>query len=608
MKRSVSVFVVALLATVVSAFGQTFDLSLSQSSLPVNRKDSIIWANVQVSNSVEVQEIIFDVSVEYINCADFDVLVIPAECWGSDGKNDPSKWTEVTAKGKNMWSFRYWIDPVINSGKYLGQSNQLRRIMSFFLKAKQIIPLTGQVKITFSSFKVNGTDNKPVAGPTSRDIIVELGTLPPPELNLRLTNAQVIRNETTNRLTMDLEYSGKAFNSFSGDLVLPVGWPKPELSPATASINEVNGKWHISLAAEMPATTNWQKILGLTFNFPATASGLAEIKLNGLTVLSASKPITTASEIVTSVDLKQPFTVKETVKFVTDPQSQPIFSLDNYKQSGAGDMIAGLMIDNTDKVVKTVSFSIEMPDYFRIESVISAFDGGFATVQQTGLINGYRKYDVQLTAKTAWPANLSTDNPKTFLLFNLKFTDLDYGDLKLKMTSIVAKDASGAVVNATKSFDYTISMKPIFSRFKKGDSDFNFGNGKVDLADLQRLADYLAGKMPNRSNYQFWSFDYNGDGLVNQKDLTDMSRDLGISGVDEEELAKLNFSITSFGELKFNHDSDLIKDLELSVYTPTGSLVYQGKLNDQSRLPESIANGPYYWRLSSQFGNVLIIR
>jgi Ca2+-binding EF-hand superfamily protein len=323
---------------------------------------------------------------------------------------------------------------------------------------------------------------------------------------------------------------------------------------------------------------------------------------------SSGKVLTSVNELRSSVDLKQPFTVKETVKFVTDPQSQPIFSLDNYKQSGSGDLIAGLMIDNTEKVVKSVNFSIEMPDYFRIESVISAFDGGFATVQQTGLINGYRKYDVQLTAKTAWPANLSTDNPKTFLVDNFKFTDLDYGDLKLKLSNISAKDGSGAVVNATKSLDWTISTKPIFSRFKKGDSDYNFGNGKVDLQDLQRLADYLAGKLPNRSLYQFWAFDYNGDGLVNQKDLTDMSRDLGVSGVDEEELAKLNFNITSFGELKFNHDSDLVKDLELSVYTPTGSLVYQGKLNDQSRLPESIANGPYYWRLSSQFGNVLIIR
>ena len=85
MKLSVSVLF-ALLVSAVSVFGQSFDLSMNQSSYPVNRKDNIIWFDVHVANSPAIKDLVFDLKFEYIQCEDFGAEPIPAECFGADGK------------------------------------------------------------------------------------------------------------------------------------------------------------------------------------------------------------------------------------------------------------------------------------------------------------------------------------------------------------------------------------------------------------------------------------------------------------------------------------------------------------------------------------------
>lgn len=605
MKLSVSVLF-ALLVSGFSAFGQSFDLSMNQSVYPVNRKDNIVWFDVHVANSPAIKDLVFDLKFEYIQCEDFGAEPIPAECFGADGKKDESKWTQPTSKSTGF-EFHYWMDPG-KAADFLAESSQLRKIMSFFLKTKKTIPTTGQLKVIFDNFRVTDASGKSLPVPTSRSIIIELGNLPPSELNLRLVNAQVSRTETLNLVNLDLEYSGKSFDSLAADLILPSTWPKPVVSPAVASVTGLgNGKWRLVMNAVVPASSDYKKLFSLTLNFPADSRGPVELKLNNFLAQSAGKALTTATEISLAVDLKEPFSmVTETVKFLADA-SAPIVSLDKYKLTGYGELITGLKIDNLDKKIRSVTFQLTVADYMSLDNVVSSFDGSFGTVKKTSSTVGTNSYLVELVAKSFWPANLATDNPKLFAILNFRFTDLPYGFVNLKIENIIAKDSSGKSVNSTKLLDWTMDMKPIFVSFKKGDSDDNFGNAKLDQADLTRLIDYLAGRLKNPKLYQLWAFDFNGDGTINQKDVDELLKKISTNSVDEI-LVKSMIKISSYGLVNYQLD----ELASLVIYSSAGQLLYSDKLDGSGSIQLNLASGAYFWRLSTTsltgHGSVLITK
>ncbi len=608
------VLLFAILASVVTVSAQSFELKLIQSVYPVNRNEGIIWADVQVASDLAVKDLTCRVSLSYVNCVNFAAKPIPAKPVFSNSTNvDQSKWTGVSDNSDGTFQFHYWMDPN-KSVDYL-PAGELRKVMEFYLKTDKTIPDLGQLIITLDNFKVIGANGQVLATPSSRSITIELGKLPPPQMVIDLIEAPFVNRTTTvNNLSLRLDYlSSKPFKEMAFDVTSLVGWSTPAYSfisdPAGVTITPLTqNKWRVAIKANanFPISASYRKWFQLELAFPASASGNVEILLNNFSAKdSAGADLVTVTEIRKIIDLGKPVGGNsETVGFSVD--SRPVaISLDNYKTFGYGNLNFGVNIDNLLKQVKAVSFQMVLPEYFEIEKVVSSFDAQVATVKQLELKGGLRTYQIDMIAKATgvWLPNPATDNPREFARVFVRFVDLPYGYATYSFKNIVAYQPDGQIVNATKAFDMSIDFASFYSRFRRGDCKTdgiytNFGNGIVDRADLKLIEDYLAGRFPHPWLYQLWAMDYNGDGKINQKDVDDLTRDLGPNDVTEEntEVNATMLYTNSAGEFIFRVE----RTATLMVYNQLGSRVYTETLNSGRNLVAlPLGSGQYYWNISS---------
>ena len=608
------VLLFAILASVVNLSAQSFELKLIQSVYPVNRNEGIIWADVQVASDLAVKDLTCRVSLSYVNCVNFAAKPIPAKpVFSNSGNVDQSKWTGVSDNSDGTFQFHYWMDPN-KSADYL-PAGELRKVMEFYLKTDKTIPDLGQLIITLDNFKVIGANGQVLATPSSRSITIELGKLPPPQMVIDLIEAPFVnRTATVNNLSLRLDYlTTKAFKEMSFDVTSLVGWSTPLYSfvsdPSAVTITPLTqNKWRVVIRANanFPISASYRKWFQLELAFPASSSGNVEILLNNFSAKdSTGADLVTVTEIRKIIDLGKPVGGNsETVGFSVD--SRPVaISLDSYKTFGYGNLNFGVNIDNLLKQVKAVSFQMVLPEYFEIEKVISSFDAQVATVKQLELKGGLRTYQIDMIAKATgvWMPNAATDNPREFARVFVRFVDLPYGYATYNFKNIVAYQPDGQIVNATKAFDMSIDFASFYSRFRRGDCKTdgiytNFGNGIVDRADLKMIEDYLAGRFPHPWLYQLWAMDYNFDGKINQKDVDDLTRDLGPNDVKEEN-AEVNTTMlytNSAGEFVFTVE----RTATLIVYNQLGSRVYTETLNAGPNLVAlPLGSGQYYWNISS---------
>lgn len=599
MKTLFSLFLVAVLATSV-IFGQEFDLKIQKyHSDEVNRKDGILATNVYVKNDMIIKDLKFDILIEYINCENFKALPIPAECFKSDGANDPSKWTD-TSSSNGLFAFHYWMDQSTPS-HFLEPSSQSRKIMGFFLKTKKTIPFSGSIKMTFSNFVITDLNGASVSFKESRSITIELGNLPSPDFNLQLSSIKVARTEVLNNLSLDLEYSGKAFDSLSADLILPTDWSKPVITPSIADVSDLGGgKWRLAMAAKMPASgSGYKKLFTMTLNFPAHSKGQAKVVMNGITVKDSSKTLTGPGQLEKVIDIGNPFISpnKETVKLLPDP-SRPILTIDQYKKTGNGELVTSILVNDTIQDIKYLEFVMSLPNYITLYAAAKELQFGIVTKLTT--VGGRTTYKVVLEKSTgAWPANASTDNPKKFCLLSMLFTDMEFGVVQLQVHDIIMRNAQGQIVNLTKSFNIDVDTKQLFSSLKKGDVNFNFGDGLKSSWDAQQVIDFLSGKFKDPSYYQRWAMDYNGDGVINKKDVDDYVRDLAGTTSVEDDLSSPNEVIfTSYGEVL------TAEEIVLVVYSPTGEITYKDD-HVVGRELTSLQNGLYFWQAFARDGHLI---
>lgn len=621
-------FMVVLLMT--GLFGtellaQSFEMKFVTSEYPVNRVDNIVWIDVQMSNDQILKDLKFDVNLSFLEDGNPTTRVIPAYCLNPDGSNDPSKWTSATQLGQNSWAFHYWMDP--NRAEHFLPINLVfRKVMRFYVKFDTPIPDCGKMVVYCSNFRAMGVTN---TGAERSFIInpsynvshtVILGDCPDEQVIVNLAaNAVVNRGAQINQLKLRLDYlSPKAFKQISFDLLVPQGWGQPiaNFISDQATINMVpiaTDKWRVSIDAlssiGFPPSLTYKPWLEMVWNFPSQATGVVEFVMNKVETRDLSgQNLYTIKELRKSVDLGQSIDPSGVKFFITKPANW--FTLSDYNITRYGNVFMEFNIDNTKRNLKMVSFDISMPAYFNIQNTQILIDGAgrYADVWQTSTGNGLRNYTITALAplNSSWPANAVGDNPKVMMFIKFNFVDLPYGTVNFQIRNIIARDVDGIQVNETPDFDYPINFIPEFVRFKKGDSDYNFGNGALNWIDLNLLRDYLDGVFKDPSLYQLWAFDVNGDGVIDQKDY-DLLLDIinGTSSVKDEYDSEVQvYPNPSPGAVTIVNSTENIS--RLLIYDMSGNLVQEQEIQGVAQVNLTVS-GFYYYRITNGKSNEKIV-
>ncbi len=620
-KRLFTLFAVLLL-TAVNLFSDTFDLKMVKSTYEVNRKDTIIWIDVQVSNDQAIKNILFDVKLNFVGNDDCVVFPIPAYNVYPDGTKDLSKWTHADDKGNGVFQFHYWMAD--RAADYLPANLQFRTIMRFYIKSKDLLPDCGKLNVTFDNFQVTGVNSAGYAvnmsAPASREYLVNLGDCPPEETILNLSaDAQVTRTANVNDITVSLNYlSKKPFTELAFDLTTIPGASKPSTSFTRDGgnitvTNITTEKWRVTITGTFPTSNTLSKWLNFYWPISSQAHGTAQYIMNNFSAKDVNgKKLPVTKEIILNVDLGDPIDGIRTVRYSLSKHANDWFSLQNYETNKFGDMLLSLNIDNLDKSVKTTSFTIEIPNYFNLLKVLTTIDatGKEAEIKQIGSTASTKTYQVDMVAaiNVLWTPNNPNNNPRELAVLVLNFIDLPAGPASFVVDNISALQSDGQEVNATKHFSFAIDFLPEFWRFKKGDSNYNFGDGVVDWTDLYLLGDYLNGIFKTPSLYQLWAFDFNADGVIDWKDYDDLNKYLGGSAVnDENSLTTTVYPNPSSGPVTFEFTSTDFTANSLVIYNIMGAVVYQGILiPGKNSINLNLPTGAYYWQVNASHGSLLI--
>ncbi|MEI6378399.1 MAG: T9SS type A sorting domain-containing protein [Candidatus Falkowbacteria bacterium] len=605
---------------------QNLTFQFVQSACPVNRTDQIVWADVRMSNDMPLKDLKFDVKLSYTQCTATGTP-IPARMTLADGNTkDETKWSKVTDKGNGISEFHYWMEPN-NPQDYLTASAVARKIMEFYVKFQSSIPDCGKMTISCSNFRAVGINGQSqevaMTVPSLAEIIINFGECAPPPTPINLSaDAQVIRNSQINELVVQLDYqSANQFSEMSFDLTAPVSWTAPNclFVSEVGSIGLIqvsNNMWRVTVkkaVGNFSASDSYKPWLTLNWSFPPAASGIIELTFNNFLAKDvAGLLMPVMKELKKTVDLGVLSSNLETVKFSLDKAAN-WFSMDGYKPLGYGAVTLLLEIDNQSKPVHSVTFRLIIPMYLDLKQAYATIEGKnvAAVFKQLSNTTATRTLQVTLTSTAAsWPVNQAGETNKELGRLVFGFTDLPAGPVVFSVSEIVSTQPDGQVVNQTKAFDYVIDFSSEFYRFKKGDSNHNFGDGVLNQTDLKLLQDYVGGRFSGASLYQKWAFDVDGNGAANADDIAALMKLMGISSVDEESLAnQLLWPNPSQGIVNLRL-AETDHNLRFVVYDLTGNIVSDVAVAaGQNQLRLNLVSGAYYWRISGlqpKFGVVVI--
>jgi|GEM_PF-1283597 len=618
---------------------QELKMEFVDGAYPVNRIDNIVWVDIKLSNTAILKDLKFNVNLSFQNDGNPTVRVIPAYCLDANGNNDQSKWTDTTRLGVNTWRFHYWMDPN-RSENFLPVNLIPRKIMRFYVKFDSPIPDCGKMTISCTNFTATGVTAQGQEFffesdklPPVVNHVVNLGDCPDEQYIINLAaNAVVMRTNTINELKLRLDrLNSKAFKTLSFDLTAPSGWNIPAYSlfsqPGDVNFSFISAnKWRVTVNTDdprgFPISLTYTPWLNLTWNFPKSASGVVEFVFNNFRATGvAGDSLLVIKELRKLVDLG-PGEPSYNVSFSMSKAGYNWFDLNNYLIDRYGRVEVNFNIDNLEKNVRATSFNISMPSYFEIGDAQVTMETNprqaiFNLISSQNGINTYAVFAVNETSGY-WPPNNPNFNPRDMVKLYLRFIDLPPGNVVFQIRNINAVEFGGAPLNSNKAFDFTINFLPEFVRFKRGDSyDYNFGDKVLNRADLELLGDYIAGNFTTPSLYQLWAFDYNQDGVIDERDWTALYYFLypNTAVKDGQDNSIMVYPNPSNGQVTISRPE--ASPATIIIYDLNGNPVSTADLNDSStNLYLQLSSGYYYYRIittdkivtDKTVGNSLIIQ